>query len=287
MTPLRQRMADAMLQRGFAASTRANYVKAIYGMAKYYRRDPAEYSANEVQAYLLHMVKDRHVSFSSMNQTACAARFLYETVLGHDREQFHIPMAKVPATQPELLSREEIARLFAACSNPVYRMILQTIYATGLRAFEACALRVRDIDSAADRMCIRVENGKGSKTRYTLLSPTLLELLRAYVRGPKSRDWLFCARGGVRPLSVKSAQRAYWGARDRSGITQAWRCSHAAPRLCHPLASQGGVDLVTIQRLMGHGDISTTSRYMHLISPQFRPPKGIDPLDLLAGLPKL
>ena len=220
MTPLRQRMADAMLQRGFAASTRANYVKAIYGMAKYYRRDPAGYSANEVQAYLLHMVKDRHVSFSSMNQTACAARFLYETVLGHDREQFHIPMAKVPVTQPELLSREEIARLFAACSNPVYRMILQTIYASGLRVFEACALRVRDIDSAADRMCIRVENGKGSKTRYTLLSPTLLEHLRAYVRGTKSRDWLFCARGGVRPLSVESAQRAYWGARDRSGITK-------------------------------------------------------------------
>jgi hypothetical protein len=123
---LRQRMADAMLQPGFAASTRANYVKAIYGMAKYYRRDPAGYSANEVQAYLLHMVKDRHVSFSSMNQTASAVRFLYETVLGHDREQFHIPMAKVPVTQPELLSREEIARLFAACSNPVYRMILQT-----------------------------------------------------------------------------------------------------------------------------------------------------------------
>lgn len=124
MTPLRQRMTDAMLQRGYATSTQANYVKAIYGMAKYYRRDPAQYNAAEVQAYLLHMVKDRHVSFSSMNQTACAARFLYETALGHDRETFHIPMAKVPVTQPELLSREEIARMFTACSNPVYRMIL-------------------------------------------------------------------------------------------------------------------------------------------------------------------
>jgi integrase/recombinase XerD len=187
-------------------------------MAKYYRRDPAGYSASEVQAYLLHMVKDRHVSFRSMNQTACAARFLYGTVLGHDREQLHIPMAKVPVTQPELLSREEIARLFATCTNHVYRMILQTIYATGLRVFEACALRVRDTDSAPDRMCIRVENGKGAKTRYTLLSPTLRELLRAYVRRTKTRDWLFCARGGRRPLSVKSAQRAYWGARDGSGI---------------------------------------------------------------------
>ena len=286
MTPLRQRMDDAMLQRGFAASTRANYVKAIYGMAKYYRRDPAQYSASDVQAYLLHMVKDRHVSFSSMNQTACAARFLYETVLGHDRETFHIPMAKVPTTQPELLSREEIARMFASCSNPVHRMVLQTIYATGLRVFEACALRVRDIDSAPDRMCIRVENGKGAKTRYTLLSPTLLELLRAYVRGTKSRDWLFCARGGKRALSVKSAQRAYWGSRDGAGIIK----RGGVHTLRHAFAThllEGGVDLVTIQRLMGHGDISTTSRYMHLISPQFRPPLNADPLDLLAGLPKL
>lgn len=284
MTPLRQRMADAMLQRGFSASTRRNYVRAIYCMAKYYRRDPAEYSASEVQGYLLHMVKDRQVSFSSMNQTACAARFLYETVLGHEREEFHIPMAKVPATQPELLSREEIARVFAACTNPVYRMILQTIYATGLRVFEACALRVRDIDSAPDRMCIRVESGKGGKTRYTLLSPTLLELLRTYVRKTKSRDWLFCARGGKRPLSVKSAQRAYWGSRDGAGIIK----RGGVHTLRHAFAThllEGGVDLVTIQRLMGHGSIGTTSRYMHLISPQFRPPKGVDPLDLLAGLP--
>jgi site-specific recombinase XerD len=84
------------------------------------------------------MVKERHVTFSTMNQTASAARFLYETVLGHDRTLFHIPMAKVPVIQPELLSREEIARLFAVDANPVYRMILQTIYATGLRVFEAC-----------------------------------------------------------------------------------------------------------------------------------------------------
>lgn len=286
MTPLRQRMTDAMLVRGYATSTQENYVKAIYGMAKYYRRDPAEYTAAEVQAYLLHMVKERHVSFSSMNQSACAARFLYETVLGHDRETFHIPMAKVPVTQPELLSRQEIASLFAVSSNPVYRMILQTIYATGLRVFEACALRVGDIDSAADRMCIRVESGKGGKTRYTLLSPTLLELLRAYVRKTKSREWLFCARGGKRPLSVKSAQRAYWGARDGAGILK----RGGVHTLRHAFAThllEGGVDLVSIQRLMGHSDISTTSRYMHLISPQFRPPTGVDPLDLLAGLPQL
>ncbi len=109
MTPLRQRMTDAMLQRGFSLRTQESYVGAIYGMAKHYRRDPAQYSAQEVEAYLLHMVKDRHLSYSTMNQAACAARFLYEQVLGQKRELFRIPMAKVPAKQPEILSRAEIA----------------------------------------------------------------------------------------------------------------------------------------------------------------------------------
>lgn len=286
MTPLRQRMSDAMLQRGLSAHTQDSYIGAIYRMARYYRRDPSEYTAAEVQAYLLHMVKDRHVAYSTMNVTACASRFLYETVLNHGREIFHIPMAKVPAVQPELLSRNELARLFAACSSPVHRMLLQTMYATGLRVSEACALRVKDIDSAPDRMCIRVEHGKGGHTRYTILSVTLLAYLRAYVRGTTSRDWLFCNQRNAQPVSVSRAQQAYYGARSLAGITK----SGGIHTLRHDFAShllEGGIDLFTIQKLMGHGHIGTTSRYLRLISPQFRPPKNIDPLDLLAGLPKL
>jgi site-specific recombinase XerD len=279
-------MADAMLQRGYAPRTQAIYVDAIFQMAKYYRRDPAEYSTAEVQAYLLHMVKDRHLGYSTMNVAACAARFLYETVLDHTRENFHIPMAKAPVTQPELLSREEIARLFAACRNPVHRMLLQTTYAAGLRVSEVCALRVKDIDSAVDRMCIRVEHGKGAKTRHTLLSTTLLAYLRAYARGKTSCDWLFCNRRNALPVSTGMAQKAYYGARDRAGIVK----SGGIHALRHGFAThllEGGIDLYTIQKLMGHGSISTTSGYLHLINPQFHPPKDIDPLDLLAGLPKL
>jgi len=294
MTPLRQRMTDAMLQRGFSPRTRESYVDAIYGMAKHYRRDPAEYTAQEVEAYLLHMVKERHLSYSTMNQAACAARFLYEKVLGHGRELFRIPMAKVPAKQPEVLSRQEIARLFDACVHPVHRMLLQTMYATGLRVSEACVLRVGDIDSATDRMCIRVVGGKGGKDRYdrrkslwdTILSPTLLSHLRGYVRSYRPRTWLFCNRSGVPPVSIESAQRAYQGARHRAGIMK-----RGGPHtLRHGFAThllEGGVDLFTIQKLLGHGHISTTGRYLHLVSPQFRPPKDVDPLDLLAGLPTL
>jgi integrase/recombinase XerD len=286
MTPLRQRMQDAMVQRGFAPRTQETYIGAIYRMAKHYRRDPALYTAQEVQSYLLHMVTQDKLSYSSMNQAACAAQFLFCTVLRYPREQFHIPFAKVAAKQPEVLAREEIAHLFAACAHPVRRMLLQTIYASGLRVSEACALRVTDIDSAPDRMCIRVACGKGGKGRYSILSPTLLELLRAYKRYARPSIWLFSGASGTQPMNIEMAQRAYQGARTRAQISK----SGGIHTLRHCFAThllEGGVDLFTIQKLLGHGHISTTSKYLHLISPQFRAPKDIDPLDLLAGLPTL
>ena len=220
MTPLRQRMLDAMVQRGFAARTQESYVDAIFRMAKHYRRDPATYSAQEVQAYLLHLVKDRRLSYSTMNQAACAARFLFEAVLCQPRTSFVIPLAKAPATQPELLSRQQIAQLFAACTHPARRVLLQTIYATGLRVSEATTLRVADIDSAPDRMCIRVVHGKGGKDRYTLLSVTLLAILRSYARTYKPREWLFCDHTGTAALNIQAAQRAYQGARHSARINK-------------------------------------------------------------------
>ena len=291
MSPLRQRMQEAMVQRGFALRTQDSYLRAIYRMAKHYRRDPARYTAQDVQAYLLHMVTEQKLSYSTMNQAACAAQFLYQTVLEYPRQQFHIPFAKVPAKQPEVLARAEIARLFEACAHPVRRMLLQTIYASGLRVSEACSLRVTDIDSAPDRLCIRVACGKGGKGRYSLLSPTLLALLRTYARAVKPGIWLFgsgigggCGTGSE-PINIEMAQRAYQGARGRAQITK----SGGIHTLRHCFAThllEGGVDLFTIQKLLGHSHIGTTAKYLHLTSPQFRAPKDRDPLDLLAGLPK-
>jgi site-specific recombinase XerD len=218
-----------------------------------------------------------------MNQAACAAQFLFQTVLGHGREQFHIPFAKVPAKQPEILAREEIAHLFAVCVQPARRMLLQTMYATGLRVSEVCALRISDIDSAPDRMCVRVVCGKGGKGRYSLLSPTLLELLRSYVRNCRPSPWLFPDNSAQQPMYIDMAQRAYRSACARAGITK----SGGVHTLRHCFAThllEGGVDLFTIQKLLGHNHISTTGRYLHLISPQFRANKEMDPLDLLVGL---
>ena len=286
MSPLRQKMSDAMIQRGFAARTQEAYIEAMIRMGKYCGHRLDTCTGEEVQAYLLHMVKDRHLSYSTMNQAACAARFLYEVVLGRAREDFVIPMAKTPATQPELLARKQIVQLFDACRNPARRMLLQTIYATGLRVSEACALRVADIDSAPDRMCIRVVAGKGGRDRYTLLRPTLLTLLRDYARSHKPREWLFYGSDVTSGVSITTAQRTYQGARHRARIMK----SGGIHTLRHCFAThllEGGVDLFTIQKLLGHGYISTTSRYLHLISPQFAAPHTGDPLDLLAGLPIL
>lgn len=182
-----------------------------------------------------------------------------------------------------LLARAEIAALFAACRQPMHRTLLQTS-AAGLRVSEACALRVADVDSQPDRMCLRVEQGKGARDRYTLLAPTLLLQLRQHARRTQPTRWLFTQRHSNEPLSIESAQRAYQGARHRARIMK----PGGIHTLRHCFAThllEGGVDLFTIQKLLGHGYISTTSRYLHLTSPQFAAPKGIDPLDLLAGLP--
>ena len=224
MTPLRQRMPGCMLQRGFAQRTQGSYARAISRMARHYRRDPAQLTPEEVSAYLLHMVKERHLSFSTVNQAASACRFLYERVLSRSSEGMRPPMARVPQKQPHLLSREEIARLLSCCARPAYRMCLQTMYATGLRVSEVCALTVRDIDSGADRMCVRVNAGKGAADRYSLLSPTLLELLRPYCRTyaphKKPGGWLFANASGTQPVNIENVQRAYQAARHCAGISK-------------------------------------------------------------------
>ena len=291
MTELRQRMIDAMLVRGLSARTQECYVEAVARLARHYHCTPDLLSAPQVEAYMLHLIKDRQLSYSSVNHAASASRFLFEKVLGRSADAaLRPPMAKVPQKQPELLAREQIAHLFACCAHPVHRMALQTIYASGLRISEVCALRVSDIDSAVDRMCVRVVAGKGAADRYSVLSTTLLELLRHYCRTytPQRNNgqWLFANAHGTGQVTVQSLQRAYQGARHRARIMK----MGGTHTLRHCFAThllEGGVDLYTISRLLGHGHISTTSRYLHLISPQFRPPKDIDPLDLLAGLPKL
>jgi site-specific recombinase XerD len=171
MTELRQRMDDAMVLRGFALRTRETYLACVAGLAKHYHCSPDRLNAEQIQAYLLHLITEKKLAYASVNQAACACRFLFGNVLQQRKIWLDIPMAKVPKRLPVVLAREDIGRLFAACGNLRTRTVLMTTYAAGLRVSEVCALQLGDIESAPDRMCLKVRQGKGGQDRYSLLSP--------------------------------------------------------------------------------------------------------------------
>ena len=261
MTELRRRMDEDMVVRGMADRTPETYLAAVTGLAKYYRRSPDQISDEEVQAYLLHLIRDRHRSWNTCHIVVHGLRFLYHTTLKHDRTTFSIPSMRQPGKLPALLSRAEVQRILAHASNVKHRTMLMTTYAAGLRLNEVIHLRVRDVDSA--RMSIRVEQGKGGQDRYTVLSAHLLEALRAYWKVDHPTDWLFPARGGHRPMDPSTLQKAYQTAKRRAGITK----PGGIHGLRHAFAThllEAGVDVHTIQRLLGHRSIQTTSRYWHL-----------------------
>ena len=278
MTALRQRMDDAMVLRGFSPRTRESYLSCVTALAKYYRCSPDRLSVEQIQAYLLHLIQERKLAYASVNQAACAFRFLHRQVLRQQDLWLEIPMAKVPKRLPVVLTREAVQRLFAACTTLRSRAVLMTTYGAGLRVSEVCGLQVADIESAADRMCIKVRQAKGSKDRYTLLSPLLLKTLRHYWQNNRPSTWLFPNKAGDGPMNEKTALRIYWAACADAGIKDA----AGIHTLRHSFAThllEAGVDLHTIQRLLGHGHISTTLRYLHLA--QSRLTGTSSPLDLL------
>jgi integrase/recombinase XerD len=203
-------------------------------------------------------------------------RFFYRVTLNRPEAELCLPVPKQPSRLPEILSREEIRRLFEATMNLKHRALLMATYSAGLRVSEVVHLKVSDIDSA--RMMLRIDQGKGAKDRYTLLSKRLLSELRRYWVAYRPRHWLFPLRTGDHPISARSAQKIYYAAKARAGITK--QCGIHGLR--HAFAThllEAGVDLHTIQRLLGHGHLSTTMRYFHLA--RTRLTGTASPLDLL------
>jgi integrase/recombinase XerD len=276
MTELRRRMDDDMVARGFAERTRESYLWAVTGLARFYRRPPDRISDEEVQAYLVHLLRERQRSWSTCNVVANRLRFFFHTTLKRDRVTFTIPAPRQRQTLPAILSREDVERIVAHAPNPKYRTMLLTTYAAGLRLNEVLHLRVTDIDST--RMTLRVEQGKGGKDRYTVLSRRLLEALRGYWTIARPSSWLFPSQETGRPLHPTALQRAYHLAKLRARISK----RGGIHGLRHAFAThllEAGVDVHTIQRLLGHGYISTTTRYFQLTRHTEMGPDS--PLDLL------
>ncbi len=290
MTPLRLRMLDALILRGFAPRTQESYIGAVSLLARHYGCRPDVLSAEQVQAYLLHLLSDRQLARSTVNQYGCAYRFFYGTVLGLEADAFQIPLGMAPQRLPEILSREEIARLFAATTRAAPRTMLKLAYGTGMRLSELCHLQVRDIDSHADRMCIHVVQGKGGKDRYVPLADDVLEVLRTWWRSARPQLWMFPGQGGhgdgSQPITDASVQKWYGAARTAAGITK--RGGIHTLRHCYAThLLEAGVDLNSLSKWLGHNHLSTTGRYLHMVRPDMPDGARREPLKLLAALPPM
>ena len=281
MGELREQMQHDLVVRGMSPRTQGAYLAAVAGLAKHYHQRPDTLSTQQVEGYIRHLIEQRHLAPNSVRVAVFGLRFFYTVTL--KRPAFALPLPKGVKKLPEVLSREEVARLLANTATVRERALLMATYGGGLRVSEVVRLRVSDID--AQRGMIRIEQGKGRKDRYTLLGTRLLAELRHYwqVYRP-TLPWLFPQRHKAAPLDPSTAQKIYYAAKRRAGITKAGGI-HA---LRHAFAThllEAGTDLPTLQQLLGHDSVTTTMRYVHVA--RSRVAAQGSPLDGLLGDDKL
>ncbi len=283
MTRLRQMMLDELERRNYTQSTRRSYLRAVAAFARHFRRPPDQLGLEQVRDYQVYLFRVRKLKPASISVQVAALRFLFVDVLKRPWTVADMPYPKQPDTLPTVLSQEEVARLIDAALTPFHRVVLMTLYATGLRRTELTQLKISDIDTG--RMVIHVRGGKGRKDRDVMLSPKLLDALRQYWRSlpRKPRVWLF--PGGrwhtntERPMSDKVVWHACEQAARRAGIDKPVH-PHT---LRHSFAThllEAGADLRTIQLLLGHSDLSATAVYLHLSHRHLQ--ATASPLDALA-----
>jgi site-specific recombinase XerD len=260
MTALRLRLIQDMQLRNLAPETIRGYVYYVARFAKYFGRSPELLTPEHARQYQLHLL-EKKVSWSTFNQSVCALRFFYGTTLGRKDYVKRLPFGKKPKRVPVVLSREEVLKFLQGILSRKQRMLLTTMYATGMRVGEAVQLSVNDIDSR--RMTILVSRGKGNKQRLVPLSPKLLAELRLFWQTHRNSVWLFPSHEPGRPLSIASVERMCARVRVRCGLKRRFN-THA---LRHTFATElleAGVDLFSIQKILGHRSLSTTAHYTHV-----------------------
>ncbi len=215
MGVLRNKMIEEMKLRDFASRTQKSYLAVMVGLAKHYRRFPDQLTQDEIRAYLLHL-QERGLSSSSLNVNISGLRFFYQQVLGWNQEQLFLPPRKRTWRLPEVLSPREVERLLGCAVKLRDRCLLMTAYSAGLRVDELMHLKLSDID--VERMMIRVEQGKGKKDRYTILSQRLLGELKKYKQTYQPVLWVFFGKTRNDPLHITAAQKVYNLAKQKSGV---------------------------------------------------------------------
>ena len=279
MTPLRQRMLEDLQIRNYSPTTIRIYLHAVTEFAQHFGKPPDQLGAEHIRRYQLFLVKEKKVSLPTFIQMVCALRFFYTHTLSRKIAIERIPFPRRERKLPLILSREEVKALLEAPGKLRHRALLATLYGCGLRVSEVTQLKVSDIGSA--RKVVRVRQGKGRKDRQTLLPARLLEVLRCYWRSQRPTDWLFPSADATRPISPKAVFLACRNAARKAGLSKPVH-PHS---LRHAFAThllEAGVNLRTIQILLGHANLETTARYLQVADVSVR--STVSPLDSLESL---
>lgn len=282
---LRQRMTEDMTMRKLNPKTQSAYIRAVKKLAQFLHRSPDSATAEELRCFQLHLV-ELGVSSITLNATITGLRFFFEVTLNRPDVLAGMSHVYEPRKLPLILSIEEVTRLLEATGGLKYKAALSVAYGAGLRASEVVHLKVSDIDS--QRMVLRVEQGKGKKDRYAMLSPTLLELLRAWYRHARAQrmmlpgGWLFPGQNPVNPLSTRQLNRAFHITLEAAGIDKRVSLHSLRHAFATHLLEQNE-DIRVIQVLLGHKKLETTARYTQVATKILHQVKG--PLESLALSP--
>ena len=282
MTPLRQRMLEDLQIRNYSPSTVRCYVRSVAEFAKHFGKSPEQLGSEEIRSWQLHLINEKRVKQSTYIQAISGLRFLYRNTLHRGIEMERIPLPRYEKKLPVILSREEVKALLEAPTNLGHRAILATMYSAGLRVSEATNLKVSDLDR--DRKVIHVRGGKGNKDRQVMFAESLRDVLVAYWRWKRPTDWLFPGAIPGRPISREAVFETCQKAARRAGIAKPVH-PHS---LRHAFATHlldDGVSLLVIQNLLGHANLKTTARYLHVSDAAVRstrsPLEMLGPMDLV------
>src|SRR5579863_5926729 len=279
MTALRQRMLEDLRIRNYAPATVRCYIRVVAEFAQHFNKPPDQLGAEEVRRYQLFLLNKKRVKLSSYIQAVCALRFFYQNTLHRRIEIDRIPLPRYEKKLPVILSKAEVKALLEAPRNLKHRAMLATMYGAGLRVSEVAKLKVSDLDR--ERHVIWVRGGKGHKDRQVMLAEPLREVLAAYWRWKRPTEWLFPGANPGCPIACNSVFQACQKAARRAGIAKPIH-PHS---LRHAFATHlldDGVNLVVIQMLLGHSNLKTTARYLHVSDAAVRSTRS--PLETLGSL---
>jgi integrase/recombinase XerD len=263
MTQLRLRMMEDMQVRNLSPHTQDSYLRQVSLFARHFEKSPDVLGPEDIRSYQIHLINDKKLAPKSVHVTVAALRFLYRTTLGRDWDFDHsIPCPKAPKKLPIVLSPEEVLHFLGCVESLKHRTILTTCYAAGLRISEATHLKCRGaIDR--QRMMLRVEQGKGQKDRYVMLSPRLLEALTSYWRAARPTEWLFPGATKDLPITRDAVEHACQRAHSVSGLSKPVT-PHSLRHAFAVHLLEAGTDVRTIQLLLGHRSLSTTATYLRI-----------------------